>query len=206
VILGYIYLKYFKVKLMDITVQNEFNKYIDDFSKNLLVLKSNIYPILNEAIININKCLQIGGKLIFFGNGGSASDSQHLCAEFVGRYKKDREPLAAIALNTDTSILTAVANDMGYENIFSRQVKALAKKEDLLFAISTSGESKNVINAVSVGKELGLTSISLTGMKESSLSRMSDICISVPSNQVNQIQEMHILIGHFICEMVEKDL
>ena len=205
-ILGYIYLKYFKVKLMDITVQNEFNKYIDDFSKNLLVLKSNIYPILNEAIININKCLQIGGKLIFFGNGGSASDSQHLCAEFVGRYKKDREPLAAIALNTDTSILTAVANDMGYENIFSRQVKALAKKEDLLFAISTSGESKNVINAVSVGKELGLTSISLTGMKESSLSRMSDICISVPSNQVNQIQEMHILIGHFICEMVEKDL
>jgi D-sedoheptulose 7-phosphate isomerase len=187
-------------------VQNEFNKYIDDFSKNLLVLKSNIYPILNEAIININKCLQIGGKLIFFGNGGSASDSQHLCAEFVGRYKKDREPLAAIALNTDTSILTAVANDMGYENIFSRQVKALAKKEDLLFAISTSGESKNVINALSVGKELGLTSISLTGMKESSLSRMSDICISVPSNQVNQIQEMHILIGHFICEMVEKDL
>lgn len=205
-VLGYIYLKYFKVKLMDIAVQNEFNKYIDDFSKNLLVLKSNIYPILNEAIININKCLQIGGKLIFFGNGGSASDSQHLCAEFVGRYKKDREPLAAIALNTDTSILTAVANDMGYENIFSRQVKALAKKEDLLFAISTSGESKNVINAVSVGKELGLTSISLTGMKESSLSRMSDICISVPSNQVNQIQEMHILIGHFICEMVEKDL
>ena len=205
-VLGYIYLKYFKVKLMDITVQNEFNKYIDDFSKNLLVLKSNIYPILNEAIININKCLLIGGKLIFFGNGGSASDSQHLCAEFVGRYKKDREPLAAIALNTDTSILTAVANDMGYENIFSRQVKALAKKEDLLFAISTSGESKNVINAVSVGKELGLTSISLTGMKESSLSRMSDICISVPSNQVNQIQEMHILIGHFICEMVEKDL
>ena len=205
-VLGYIYLKYFKVKLMDIAVQNEFNKYIDDFSKNLLVLKSNIYPILNEAIININKCLQIGGKLIFFGNGGSASDSQHLCAEFVGRYKKDREPLAAIALNTDTSILTAVANDMGYENIFSRQVKALAKKEDLLFAISTSGESKNVINALSVGKELGLTSISLTGMKESSLSRMSDICISVPSNQVNQIQEMHILIGHFICEMVEKDL
>ena len=205
-VLGYIYLKYFKVKLMDITVQNEFNKYIDDFSKNLLVLKSNIYPILNEAIININKCLQIGGKLIFFGNGGSASDSQHLCAEFVGRYKKDREPLAAIALNTDTSILTAVANDMGYENIFSRQVKALAKKEDLLFAISTSGESKNVINALGVGKELGLTSISLTGMKESSLSRMSDICISVPSNQVNQIQEMHILIGHFICEMVEKDL
>ena len=114
-VLGYIYLKYFKVKLMDIAVQNEFNKYIDDFSKNLLVLKSNIYPILNEAIINISKCLQIGGKLIFFGNGGSASDSQHLCAEFVGRYKKDREPFAAIALNTDTSILTAVANDMGYE-------------------------------------------------------------------------------------------
>ena len=191
---------------MDIAVQNEFNKYIDDSSKNLLDLKLNIYPILNEAIINIKKCLQVGGKLIFFGNGGSASDSQHLCAEFVGRYKKNRDPLAAIALNTDTSILTAVANDMGYENIFSRQIKALAKKEDLLFAISTSGESKNVINAVSIGKELGLISIALTGMKESSLSKMSDICINVPSNQVNKIQEMHILIGHFICEMVEKDL
>ena len=113
--------------------------------------------------------------------------------------------MAAIALNTDTSIITAVANDMGYEQVFERQVKALAKKEDILFAISTSGESKNVINAVKVGKEMGIYSISLTGMKDSTLSKLSNISINVPSNTVNHVQEMHIIIGHFICEIVEKE-
>ena len=174
-------------------MENEFNKYIDECSLNLKEMKANILPQLQEAIINIKKCLRLGGKIIFFGNGGSASDSQHLCAEFVGRYKKDRAPLAAIALNTDTSIITAVANDMGYEKIFTRQVQALAKKEDILFAISTSGESKNIF------------SISLTGMKDSTLSKLSNISLNVPSNKVNHIQEMHIIIGHFICEMTEKD-
>ena len=185
-------------------MENEFNKYIDECSINLKDLKLNIFSQLEEAIININKCFSLGGKIIFFGNGGSASDSQHICAEFVGRYKKDRAPLAAIALNTDTSILTSVANDMGYEQVFERQVQALAKKEDILFAISTSGESKNVINAVKIGTDMGLFSISLTGMKESTLSKLSNISINVPSNKVNHIQEMHIIIGHFICEMAEK--
>jgi D-sedoheptulose 7-phosphate isomerase len=186
-------------------LENEFNKYIDQCSINLKDLKLNILPQLEEAIKNINKCFSLGGKIIFFGNGGSASDSQHICAELVGRYKKNRAPLAAIALNTDTSIITAVANDMGYEQVFERQVKALAKKEDILFAISTSGESKNVINAVKVGKEMGIYSISLTGMKESTLSKLSNISINVPSNTVNHVQEMHIVIGHFICEIVEKE-
>ena len=99
-------------------MENEFNKYMDECSLNLKEMKANILPQLEEAIINIKKCLSLGGKIIFFGNGGSASDSQHLCAEFVGRYKKDRAPLAAIALNTDTSIITAVANAMGYEKIY----------------------------------------------------------------------------------------
>ena len=187
-------------------MENEFSKYIDECSINLKDLKLNIFHQLEEAIININKCFSLGGKIIFFGNGGSASDSQHICAEFVGRYKKDRAPLAAIALNTDTSILTSVANDMGYEQVFERQVQALAKKEDILFAISTSGESKNVINAVKIGTDMGLFSISLTGMKESTLSKLSNISINVPSNKVNHIQEMHIIIGHFICEMAEKQL
>ncbi|HIG08348.1 MAG TPA: SIS domain-containing protein [Alphaproteobacteria bacterium] len=190
--------------LWNLVLENEFNKYIDECSINLKDLKLNIFPQLEEAIININKCFSLGGKIIFFGNGGSASDSQHICAEFVGRYKKDRAPLAAIALNTDTSILTSVANDMGYEQVFERQVQALAKKEDILFAISTSGESKNVINAVKIGTDMGLFSISLTGMKESTLSKLSNISINVPSNKVNHIQEMHIIIGHFICEMAEK--
>ena len=190
--------------LWNLVLEDDFNKYIDQCSINLKDLKLNIFPQLQEAIININKCFSLGGKILFFGNGGSASDSQHICAEFVGRYKKDRAPLAAIALNTDTSILTSVANDMGYEQVFERQVQALAKKEDILFAISTSGESKNVINAVKIGTDMGLFSISLTGMKESTLSKLSNISINVPSNKVNHIQEMHIIIGHFICEMAEK--
>ena len=191
---------------MDFDFENEFNKYIDELESLQTYLKAIITSSDKvEAIINIKKCLSLGGKIIFFGNGGSASDSQHLCAEFVGRYKKDRAPLAAIALNTDTSIITAVANDMGYEKIFTRQVQALAKKEDILFAISTSGESKNVLDAVKFGNDMGIFSISLTGMKDSTLSKLSNISLNVPSNKVNHIQEMHIIIGHFICEMTEKD-
>ena len=121
-------------------------------------------------------------------------------------YIKNRDPLPAISLNTDTSILTAVANDMGYEKVFERQVQALAKKEDVLFAISTSGKSKNVIKAVITGKKKGIKIISLTGKNESELSSLSDVSIKVPSDKVNHIQEMHILIGHFICEMIEKDI
>ena len=113
--------------------------------------------------------------------------------------------MPAISLNTDTSILTAVANDMGYEKVFERQVEALAKKEDILFAISTSGKSKNVINAVITGKKKGIKTIALTGKENSELSRLSDISIKVPSDKVNHIQEMHIIIGHFICEMIEEN-
>jgi D-sedoheptulose 7-phosphate isomerase len=118
-------------------------------------MRNNLYSDIEKSINYIENSINSGGKIIFFGNGGSASDSQHLCAEFVGRYKKDRSPLAAISLNTDTSILTAVANDMGYEKVFERQIEALAKKEDIIFAISTSGNSKNVINAVVAGKKNG---------------------------------------------------
>ena len=186
-------------------MENKFIDYIDELSNNLNFLKENLFVEIEQTIHYIKISLNSGGKIIFFGNGGSASDSQHLCAEFVGRYKKNRDPLAAISLNTDTSILTAVANDMGYENVFERQVQALANKEDLLFAISTSGKSKNVINAVLAGKKKGIKIISLTGKNDSELSSLSDISIKVPSDKVNHIQEMHILIGHFICEMIEKD-
>ncbi len=188
------------------SLENKFIDYIDELSNNLDSLKENLFVEIEQTVHYIKKSLNSGGKIIFFGNGGSASDSQHLCAEFVGRYKKNRNPLAAISLNTDTSILTAVANDMGYEKVFERQVQALANKEDLLFAISTSGKSKNVINAVLAGKKKGIKIISLTGRNDSELSSLSDISIKVPSDKVNHIQEMHILIGHFICEMIEKDI
>ena len=188
------------------SLENKFIDYIDEVSNNLDYLKENLFGEIEQTINYIKNSLNSGGKIIFFGNGGSASDSQHLCAEFVGRYKKNRDPLPAISLNTDTSILTAVANDMGYEKVFERQVQALAKKEDVLIAISTSGKSKNVINAVTTGKKKGVKIISLTGKNESELTSLSDVSIKVPSDKVNHIQEMHILIGHFICEMIENDI
>lgn len=191
---------------MDNSLEIEFKEYLDECSHNIDNMKSNLYLAIEKSIYYIKNSINSGGKIIFFGNGGSASDSQHLCAEFVGRYKKDRSPLAAISLNTDTSILTAVANDMGYEKVFERQVEALAKKEDVIFAISTSGSSKNVINAVVAGKKKGIKIIALTGKKDSELSNLSDVSIKVPSDKVNHIQEMHIIIGHFICEIIEKNI
>ena len=191
---------------MDNSLEIEFIKYLDESSFNIDNMRNNLYSDIEKSINYIENSINSGGKIIFFGNGGSASDSQHLCAEFVGRYKKDRSPLAAISLNTDTSILTAVANDMGYEKVFERQIEALAKKEDVIFAISTSGNSKNVINAVVAGKKMGIKIIALTGKKESELSNLSDVSIKVPSDKVNHIQEMHIIIGHFICEIIEKNI
>lgn len=187
------------------SLKNKFINYLDELKYNLDYLQNHIYEEIEQTINLIKNSFNSGGKIIFFGNGGSASDSQHLCAEFVGRYKKNRAALPAISLNTDTSILTAVANDMGYEKVFERQVEALAKKEDILFAISTSGKSKNVINAVITGKKKGIKTIALTGKDNSELSRLSDISIKVPSDKVNHIQEMHIIIGHFICEMIEEN-
>ena len=191
---------------MDNSLEIEFIKYLDESSFNIDNMRNNLYSDIEKSINYIENSINSGGKIIFFGNGGSASDSQHLCAEFVGRYKKDRSPLAAISLNTDTSILTAVANDMGYEKVFERQIEALAKKEDIIFAISTSGNSKNVINAVVAGKKMGIKIIALTGKKDSELSNLSDVSIKVPSDKVNHIQEMHIIIGHFICEIIEKNI
>ena len=164
-----------------------------------------MYSDIYNAIELINRCYESKGKVLFFGNGGSAADSQHLAAELVGRYKKNRKAISAIALTTDSSIITAVANDMHFNKIFQRQVEGLANSNDILFAISTSGESINVINAVKAGKKIGCKVVSLTGAKKSLLAKISDISIKAPSYDVNHIQELHILIGHFICEIIEKN-
>ena len=186
----------------DDKIDKAFDNYINEH-KEVLTKLNVLKPFLFSAVDEICKCFNSGGKILFFGNGGSASDSQHLCAEFVGRYKKDRKALPAIALTTDTSIITAVANDMGYDKVFERQVRALANKNDILFAISTSGESLNVVNAIKAGNEMNITTIALTGLKENTIANLSEISLKVPSNSVNHVQELHILIGHFICEMVE---
>jgi D-sedoheptulose 7-phosphate isomerase len=148
--------------------------------------------------------LKDGGKILLCGNGGSAADSQHIAAELSGRFKKERKALAGLALTTDTSALTAIGNDYGFEQIFSRQVEALAKEEDTLIAISTSGNSKNVINAIESAKEIGCKIITLTGKDGGKMKDLGDVNIVIPSNDTPRIQEMHIMVGHMICAFIDE--
>lgn len=154
----------------------------------------------------IDQCFQQGGKLIFMGNGGSAADSQHLAAEFVVRYKAERSPLAAIALTVDTSILTAHSNDYSYDSVFTRQVQALAKPEDLIIGISTSGNSANVIDAIEAAKKIGSTTWAWTGSHGGKLLNIADHLIRVPSDETARIQEAHIFVGHWLCEEMDRRL
>ena len=144
-----------------------------------------------------------GGKLLICGNGGSAADSQHIAAEFIGRLSKERDPLPAVALTTDTSVVTAVGNDYGFEMVFARQVLALGKEGDVLMAISTSGRSPNVLAAVKAGNEKRLTTVGLSGGSGGPLGRLVEILISPASADVQRIQECHISAAHIICELVE---
>ena len=147
-----------------------------------------------------------GGKLMFCGNGGSAADSQHLAAEFTGRFVRDRRPLAAIALSTDTSALTSIANDYAFEEIFERQVDALGRPGDCLVGISTSGNSGNVLRAFAAARRSGVTTIGLLGRDGGRLAPLSDARIVVPSHTTARIQEAHIFIGHNLCALVERGL
>lgn len=148
--------------------------------------------------------LKQGGKILLCGNGGSAADCQHIAAEFVVRYELKRKALAAIALTTDTSILTAHANDFDFDTVFSRQVEALANERDCLIAISTSGKSKNILKAVEAAKLKDMSVIALTGCEGGELDRLASVSIIVPSNVTARIQEAHILIGHWWCGVVEQ--
>ena len=150
--------------------------------------------------------LSLGRKLFFFGNGGSASDAEHLAAEFVGRFERERRPLPAIALSGNTSIITATGNDYGYDSTFSRHLEALSSAGDVAVGISTSGKSQNVIKAAQKGKELKLITIGLTGQHGDQLAEVVDHCIRIPSIRTSRIQEAHILIGHILCEIVEGTL
>ena len=180
--------------------------YLSTSANNLSLLSDNGSNHIDKFANDILKALSLGKKIIFCGNGGSAADSQHIAAELVGRFKKNRSAIPAIALTTDTSIITAVANDFGYENIFSRQIEALGKAGDILVAISTSGNSKNILNAVHKAKEQNLSILGLTGKSGGALKNLADLCICVPSDEVNHIQEMHITIGHLVCSLVEENI
>lgn len=156
-----------------------------------------------EAMID---CLKKNGKIIVFGNGGSAGDSQHIAAELVGRYKMERRGLPAIALTTNTSTLTALANDYGYEAVFSRQIEALAQKNDLVLGISTSGKAKNVNAGMRQAKKMGLKTVALTGADGGELTKLADLVLVVPSQVTARIQEAHITIAHILCELAEEAL
>lgn len=161
---------------------------------------------VTKAAELVVKSLKSGGKIIWCGNGGSAADSQHLAAELVGRFAVNRQALASIALTTDTSIITALGNDFGFETIFSRQIEALGKKEDVLIGISTSGNSANVIEAINAAKKIGINTIGFTGGKKSKIDEVVDLCIKVPSETTSHIQTVHITIGQIICGFAENAL
>lgn len=166
----------------------------------------NKIPEILEIVDALESCLKKGGKVMFFGNGGSAADSQHLAAELVGRFKKDRGALAALALTTNTSTITSLGNDYGYEIIFAKQIEGLGNKNDLAIGISTSGKAKNVIAAIKQAKKMGIKTVALTGADGGELVKLADISFVVPSDVTARIQEAHITIGHIICELVESEL
>lgn len=172
---------------------------------SLLYDDESIKKIQNSAKL-ISAALKKGGKILIFGNGGSAADSQHFAAELVGRFQKERKALSAISLNTNTSILTSLSNDYSFDTIFKRQIEALGSPKDIAFAISTSGMSKNVLEGVKAAKTLKMKTIGLSGDKNGGLSGLTDICIAVPDTKTARIQETHILIIHIICELIENSL
>ena len=165
-----------------------------------------IMPEVASAGLRVRTALEKGRKILICGNGGSAADSQHMAAEFVGRFVKERQSLPALALTVDTSLLTAVGNDYGFDCVFSRQVEGLGQEGDVLIAISTSGNSANVVKAVKTAKEKGIYVIALTGENGGILAKESDLCLAVPSQVTARIQEMHIMIIHMICEIAEEDI
>ena len=152
----------------------------------------------------ICEALSSGRKVLLCGNGGSAADAQHIAAELVGCYEKQRRSWPAIALTTDTSALTAVSNDLGYEQVFARQVAGLAQAGDVLIAISTSGKSKNVLRAAEAAREIGCKTIALTGANADPLGSLCDLAVAVPSTRTSRVQEAHITVGHLWCEMVDQ--
>ena len=184
------------------TIKNEFLSHLEVINLTIETMQEK----LEQASLLVVETLKNGNKILLCGNGGSAADAQHIAAELVGRYKSDRRGLPAIALTTDTSILTSVGNDYGYDRIFDRQVEALANKGDLIIGISTSGNSKNIVNVLKLGRELDCKILGFSGYKGGVMNELCDINLIVPSNNTPRIQEMHILFGHIICQIVDDEL
>ena len=182
------------------TIENEFQSHLETIQK---VIETMTEPLEKASKLAV-ETLKAGNKILIFGNGGSAADAQHIAAELVGRYKLERKGLPAIALTTDTSALTAIGNDYGFHRVFDRQVEALANKNDIVIGISTSGNSANVISAITLANKLGCKTISFSGRDGGSMKALCDVNLVVPADDTPRIQEMHIVIGHIICQLIEQ--
>ena len=169
------------------------------------VLSNSVETIARIATMAVD-ALRDGHSLYFMGNGGSAADAQHISGELVGRYKKDRKSLPVLALTTDTSVLTAISNDFGYDYCFEKQIEAFARKDDVVFGLSTSGNATNVINALKLAGKIGAKTIGFTGRDGGMIKDIVDVCLMVPSSDTPRIQECHITIGHILCSIIENEL
>lgn len=183
--------------------------FLNETQEHIDIAEKTFKSIAEEFKAAVDLCvtaIQGGGKLLFLGNGGSAADAQHLATELTVRYVKDRPPIPAIALTTDSSCITAIGNDYSFEDIFARQVTALGRPPDVMIAISTSGKSPNVIKAINAGRQAGLKVIGLTGQDGGSMHELCDVIFKIPSKTTSRIQEMHITIGHMLCAAIEQKL
>ena len=187
---------------MQPTIEFEFSEHLKTAQATLKYIAGPLEIAANLCIASLNN----GGKILIFGNGGSAADAQHIAAELVGRYKVERKGLPAIALTTDTSVLTSISNDYGYNHVFDRQVEALANKGDVAIGISTGGTSGNVISGLKTAKELGCKTIGFSGRDGGEMNALCDVNLVVPADDTPRIQEMHIVIGHTICHLVDKNI
>ena len=183
-------------------ISNQVKKSID--VKQQLLKNQELMNLIKEVALKTTEIYKNGNKTLIAGNGGSAADAQHIAGEFVSRFYFDRPGIPSIALTTDTSIITAIGNDYGYEKLFARQVQANGVKGDVFIGISTSGNSANIIEALKECKEKGIITVGLTGEKGGKMAEICDYCIKVPSNETPRVQEAHILIGHIICAVVEE--
>jgi D-sedoheptulose 7-phosphate isomerase len=185
-------------------VKKEIQEYFEGASKTMQLISDNLGSEIQDLVSILIECLNKGGTIFWCGNGGSAADSQHLAAELIGKFKLDRAPLRSIALTTDTSILTATANDFGFVNVFSRQIEGLGRPGDVLIGITTSGLSENIFQAVKKAKVLNMKTILFCGEAKTELRNLVDITIAVPSSITSHIQEGHIAIGQLACGLVEE--
>lgn len=189
--------------MQTIPLEEMINKELQAHKETIEKTINTMTPNIQEASNLMVSTLKNGNKILLIGNGGSAADAQHIAAELTGRYKSERKGLPAIALTTDTSALTAISNDYGYGRVFDRQVEALANKGDLLLGISTSGNSANIISAFHLAKEFGCQTLGMSGKGGGEMSSICDLNLVIPSDDTPRIQEMHILIGHILCQAVD---